>query len=126
MVEILQLVCDSEGVAAILTLSLVCRRWQQLVSDEMFRRKVHFRWLSSVYDWKRASKDFKEKYFVMYEIQECFGCKTKYKVAPGFMKTGNAIRFYSESADDAHPGYCSHYCVQRCSAYLNPVDNWQE
>ena len=44
------------------------------MSEEMFRRKVHFRWLSSVDDWKRASKDFKEKCFIRYEIQECFGC----------------------------------------------------
>ena len=89
----------------------------------MFRRKVHFRRLSSVYDWNKATKEFREKYFVIYEIEECFGCKIRYKDAPGFMKRGNAIRFYSESADDCHPRYCSHYCAQRCGAYVDPVDN---
>ena len=54
--EILQFVCDSEGDAAILTLSLVCRRWRNLVSDKMFRRKVHFRWLSSAYYWNKATE----------------------------------------------------------------------
>ena len=107
-------------------MSLVCRRWRNLVSDKLFRRKMHFRWLSSVYDWNKATKEFREKYFVMYKIAECFGCKTRYKDAPGFMKRGYAIRFYSESADDGHPGYCSHHCAQRCGAYVDLVDNWQE
>lgn len=115
--EILQFVCNSEGDAAILTLSLLCRRWR-------CRRKMHFRWLSSVYHWNKATKEFREKYFVMYEIEECFGCKTRYKDAPGFMKRGNIVRFYSESVEDGHPGYCSHYCAKRCGAYVDPVDNW--
>ena len=95
------------------------------VSNTMFRQKVHFRWLSSVYDWNKASKAFREKYYVMYDIQECLGCRTRYKDAPGLMKRGTALRFYSESADEGHPGYCSHYCAQRCGAYFDPLDDWQ-
>ena len=54
-----------------------------LVSNTMFCRKLHFRWLSSVCDWNKASKAFREKYYVMYDIQECLGCRTRYKDAPG-------------------------------------------
>ena len=75
----------------------------QSIVNTMFRRKVHFRWLSSVYDWNKASKAFREKYYVM-----CLGRRTRYKDAPGLMKRGTALRFYSESADEGHPGYCSH------------------
>ena len=123
--EILQFVCDSDGDKAILTLSLVGRRWQNLVSNSMFRRKLHFRWLSSVYDWNKASKAFREKYYVMYDMQECLGCRTRYKDAPGFMKRVTALRFYSGSADEGHPGYCSHYCAQQCGAYFDLLDDWQ-
>ena len=40
----------------------------------------------------------------MYNIQECRRCRTRYKDAPGFIKRGTALRFYSESADEGHPG----------------------
>ena len=59
--------------------------------------------VSSVYDWNKASKAFREKY----DNQECLGWRTRYKDAPGLMKRGTALRFYSESVDKGYPGYWS-------------------
>lgn len=61
----------------------------------------------------------------MYEIQDCFKCRSLYKNAPGFMKRRTALRFYSESTDEGHPGFCSQYCAQRRGAYFHPLDDWQ-
>lgn len=115
--------CHIDGDYAILMLSLVCRRWKILVADSVFRERVHFRWLSGVYDWRKASREFKEKYFVMYNILECFMCREKYKCVPGFRQRGSrgALRFYSESGDDDHPGYCSPYCASAAGAF---DDDW--
>ena len=54
-----------------LKLSLFCHRWQRLVGDEIFRKRVHFSWLSTTYDWQKASHEFQETYYVMYDIREC-------------------------------------------------------
>ena len=109
----------TDGDHAILVLSLVCRRWKNIVADEGFRKRVHFRWLSGLYDWRKASREFKEAYFVMYTILECFMCGEKYKYAPGFRQRGSrgALRFYSENND--HPGYCSPYCASAAGAFDN-------
>ena len=37
------------------------------------RRKVHFRRLSSVYDWKKVSKEFREKYYVCTRSKSALG-----------------------------------------------------
>ena len=126
--EIFQFVWDSDGDAAFAVLSLVCRRWQILVTDEIFRRRVHFRWLATVHDWSAASKEFKEQYVVMYDISECLGCNTKYKDGPGYMrcgKAGKSLRFYSEADDNGHPGYCSPYCASMFGTYTHPLGDWE-
>lgn len=65
----------SYGDAATATLSLVCSRWWELVGDDMFRRRVHFGWLSTVRDWENASPEFRKQCYVMYGIYELFGCR---------------------------------------------------
>ena len=93
--EIFPHVCRREGDAVILKLSLFCHRWQRLVGDEIFRKRVHFSWLSTTYDWQKASHEFQETYYVMYDIRECLECNKKYKDVPGFMMTrGSTLRFY--------------------------------
>ena len=59
--EVFERVCESDGDPAIGVLSLVCRRWQRLVQDEVFRKRIHFKWLRTVYDWQKASDDYKKK-----------------------------------------------------------------
>ena len=95
--EIFLHVCRSEGDAAILKLSLVCHRWQRLVGEEILRKRVHFSWLSTAYDWQKTSHEFKETYYVMYDIRECLECNRKYKDVPRFMmKRSSTLRFYSD------------------------------
>jgi len=77
---------ETDGDAAIASLSSACCRRQRIVADDVFRRRVHFKWLASIYDWEKASGDFKEQYFVMYKIEECFGCGVKFKSMPGFQQ----------------------------------------
>ena len=124
--EIFQFVWFSEGDAAISVLCLVCRRWQIIVTDEIFGRWIHFRWLATVHNWSAASQEFKDQYFVMYDIRECLGCNTLYKDAPGYMccgKSGKSLRFYSESSDNGHPGYCSAFCADEFGMYSHPLDD---
>ena len=117
-------VCRSEGHVAILKLSLVCRRWQRLVGDEIFRKRVHFSWLSTAYDWQKASHEFKETYYVMYDIRECLECNGNYKDVPGFMMTrGFTLSFHSDSADAGHPGFSSQSCAINSGTYEHPLDN---
>ena len=120
---ILQLVCESAGDKAIGRLSLVCRRWKEIVGDKQFRRRLHFKWLSTVYDWKNASKEFRDQYYVTYDIRECFGCNEKYKDVPGFMQQRGSLRFYSDSADATHPGYCSEFCARVSGPYSDMFDD---
>jgi len=125
--EIFLHVCQSEGDPAILKLSLACHRWERLVRDDIFRRRVHFSWLSTVYDWEKASDDFKSTYYVMYDIRECLECRRKYKDVPGFMGIGRgALRFYSNFADTGHPGYCSEYCAINSGTYVHPFDKLED
>ena len=103
-----------EGDPSIARLSLVCRRWRQLAQDEGFRKVVHFKWLNTVHDWTTASEDFKTKYYVMYEIIRCLGCNRLYKDTAGFSQIGGtrgSLRFYSDSDDAGHPGFCTPYCA---------------
>ena len=45
--NIFERVVESDGDRAILNLSLVCRRWKDIVANDTFRRNVHFQWLSN-------------------------------------------------------------------------------
>ena len=47
--NIFERIVESDGDCAILNLSLVCRRWKDIVASDTFRRNVHFQWLSKVY-----------------------------------------------------------------------------
>ncbi len=38
-----------EGDGAFLTLSLVCRKFYDIINRQSFRRKAHFAWLDSMY-----------------------------------------------------------------------------
>ena len=61
--NIFERIVESDGDCAILNLSLVCRRWKDIVASYTFRRNVHFQWLSKVYNWKKASSEFKKRVF---------------------------------------------------------------
>lgn len=126
--NIFEHVVESDGDCAILNLSLVCRRWKDIVASNAFRRKVHFQWLSKVYNWKKASSNFKEQYFVMYSIRECLGCDRLYKDMPGFRGSGKgtALAFYSEDGDAGHPGYCNLFCAIRYGNYWDSFESdWE-
>ena len=125
--EVFERVCESDGDPAIGVLSLVCRRWQRLVQDEVFRKHIHFKWLRTVYDWQKASDDYKKNYYVMYDILECIGCNRRYKDMPGFMQRGSkgSLRFYSDAGDSGHPGYCSEFCARVMNAFSDPLEDWE-
>ena len=125
--EVFEYVWFSDGDAAIATLSLVCSRWRALVGDDTFRRRVHFRWLSTVNDWEKASDEYKNQYYVMYGIYECLGYQRKYKDMPGYVRRGKgSLSFYEGSGDAAHPGYCSALCGSVMGPYSDPLDGWSE
>ena len=109
--EVFEYVWFVDGDAAIANLSLVCSSWRALVGDDIFRRRVHFRWLSTVHDWEKASPAFREQYYVMYQIYECLGCKRRYKDMPGYVRHGKgSLSFYEGAGDANHPDYCLPLC----------------
>ena len=57
----------------------------------LFRRPVHFRWLSTVHDWEKGPPEFREEYDVMYRIYECLGCRRRYKDMPGYVTPGKVF-----------------------------------
>ena len=98
--EVFEYVWFVDGDAAILNLSLVCKSWKALVGDDIFRRRVHFRWLSTCHGWEKASPAFREQYYVMYGIYDCLGCSKKYKDMPGYVRRGKgSLSFYEGSGD---------------------------
>ena len=128
--EILELIFEhvheTDGDAAIASLSLVCHRWQRIIADDVFRRRVHFKWLVSIYNWEKASEDFKEQYFVMYKIEECLGCGARFKSMPGFQRRrkGGSLKFYSDG-DSVLPDYCSEFCSRMYSVSCD-WETWTE
>ena len=71
------------------------------------------------------SEEFEGKYFVMFDTQECFRYKTRYKDAPGFMrceKVGTALRFYGSVLNE-HPGYSLEFSTgSGVDVYSHPLD----
>ena len=88
--EIFLHVCQSEGDPAILKLSLVCHRWERLVRDDIFRRRVHFSWLSTVYDWEKASDDFKSTYYVCTIFESAWNAEESTRMCLGSWGLGAA------------------------------------
>ena len=123
--NVFECVVESDGDCAILNLSLVCMRSKDIVARDTFRRNVHFQWLSKVYNWKKASGEFKKEYFIMYSIRECMGCDRRYKDMLGFRGSGKsaALAFYSDDGDAGHPGYCTQFCAIRCGNYWDPFES---
>ena len=98
--QIFQSVWDIEGDPSIARLSLVFRRWRQLAQDEGFRKVV--------------------QYYVMYEIIRCLGCNRLYKDTAGFSQIGGergSLRFYSDSDDAGHLGFCTPFCAHVFGIY---------
>ena len=107
---ILKFVVLNEGDHMIPRLSIVCKRFRDVVAQEEFRRSIHFSWLKSIYNWKNASEDFRRMYFVMYNVKRCHHCRILYKEMLGFGgrgKLGENRHFYS---DLLFPGYCGAGC----------------
>ena len=101
----------------------MCQRWRELAQDEAFRTGLYFKWLLTVHDWENASEDLKENYYVVYELRRCLGCNKVYKDTPGFMqiRKRGSLRFYSDSDDAGHPGYCSQFCASVMGAYRDSI-----
>ncbi|KAJ7376774.1 hypothetical protein OS493_032508 [Desmophyllum pertusum] len=123
--EIFQHVHEGDGDAAIARLSLVCRRWKEVVGTDHFRRRVHFLWLSTLHDWQKASAEFNDTYYVMYDVGECFGCNKRYKSMPGYQGSRGSLVFYSDTEDVGHAGYCSEFCARVLGNYEDPFDDWE-
>ncbi|XP_039506572.1 uncharacterized protein LOC120462140 [Pimephales promelas] len=58
------------GDSAYLTLSLVCRWFRDVVTNEIFQKAAHFAWLDCVVNWKKNSPDYCE-FRRIYSFREC-------------------------------------------------------
>ncbi|XP_049429862.1 uncharacterized protein LOC125887234 [Epinephelus fuscoguttatus] len=77
--EIFAEVVLSDGDVAILTLSLVCHRFKEVVSTEHFRRKAHFMWLNSVATSSKFTERYRAEFCNMYSLETCRECNETYK-----------------------------------------------
>ncbi|XP_051945037.1 uncharacterized protein LOC127617133 [Xyrauchen texanus] len=109
--EILKEVVLATGDSAYLTLSLVCRWFRDVVTNEHFRKAAHFAWLDSVVNWKIFSQDYCKEFRQSYSIRECSECLKLFKSCPpgyrGRGRRGELLGFYSE---DLCAGFCSQDC----------------
>ena len=102
-------------------------KWIETKAQLGNQNEMHFRWLSTVHDWEKASDEYKNQYYVMCGIYECLGCQRKYKDMPGYVRRGKgSLSFYEGSGDAAHPGYCSALCGSVMGPYSDPLDGWSE
>ncbi|XP_030290955.1 uncharacterized protein LOC115592411 isoform X2 [Sparus aurata] len=115
--DIFALVVLSDGDMAILTLSLVCHHFREVLSTRVFRRKAHFLWLNSMASWSRFSAGYRAEYCKMYSLDTCRECNITYKnCIPGYAgreKRGELQGIYSKNS---HPGFCSNFC-QMCTGF---------
>ncbi|KAK9954878.1 hypothetical protein ABG768_014795 [Culter alburnus] len=100
----------STGDSAYFTLSLVCRRFRDVSTQEGFRKAAHFAWLDSVANWKNFSPVYWKEFRQMYSIRECLECRALFKSYPpgyrGRGRRGELQGFFS----DVCTGYCSQDC----------------
>ncbi|XP_048017700.1 uncharacterized protein LOC125249445 isoform X2 [Megalobrama amblycephala] len=119
--EILRDVILSTGDSSYFTLSLVCRWFRDVVTQEVFRKAAHLAWLDSVANWKNFSPVYRKELRRMYSIRECLQCRALFKSYPpgyrGRGRCGELLDFYS----DVCTGFCSqdfflrqetHWCVK--------------
>ncbi|XP_028395876.1 uncharacterized protein LOC114519898 [Dendronephthya gigantea] len=102
----------NEGDKGFLTISLVCKRFRQIVGRDSFRRTTHFAWLNSVWEWNSSSKEFKEENYKMYEIKTCFQCGMSFKEMYGFIGNGKYGEFRKFYSTLEYPGFCSKECIK--------------
>ena len=60
----------------------------------------------------------------MYEIIRCLGCNRLYKDTAGFSQIGGkrgSLKFYSDSDDAGHPGFCTAFCASVSGIYDDPL-----
>ena len=99
-----------------LKLGLVCKLWYQMTKTNSSHEKVHFGWLNRIRDNWDAVPDFKREYYVMYDLRECFDCRTFYKDCHGYHGRGVYNQeggiFYESNK---RPGLC-----RICSSALGP------
>ncbi|XP_078018218.1 uncharacterized protein LOC117262505 [Epinephelus lanceolatus] len=113
--EIFAEVVLSDGDVAILTLSLVCHHFKEVVSTEHFRRKAHFMWLNSVATWSKFTERYRAEFCNMYSLETCRECNETYKnCIPGYAGKGKRGELRGIYSDDSHPGFCSKFC-QMCA-----------
>lgn len=108
--QILLEVIFEEGDGAYLTLSLVCKRFHNIVGQQSFRRKAHFAWLDSIVDWKSVSPEVRKEYRVEFKLTKCDGCGHVYKDAPGYCGHGQKGVFTAFYSDREFVGFCSMEC----------------
>ncbi|KAG1925107.1 hypothetical protein F2P79_025760 [Pimephales promelas] len=99
------------GDSAYLMLSLVCRWFRDVVTNEIFQKAAHFAWLNSVVYWKKISPDYCDEFRRIYSFRECSECLELFKSYPpgyrGRGKRGELLGFYSEAL-------CTGFCSQDC------------
>ena len=93
-------------------LSLVCKRWREIVDNESFRGKVQRKFLDSEFSAKFWSEEKKKQfYYSGFSILECIHCRKTFKDRHGYYRDpkSRAICYYppNDVVDNLYCRDCS-------------------
>ena len=61
-----------------LILSLVCKRWSEIVNKN-FRDRVHIAWVDREFNANNWNEEIKRKYRVLFTVLKCLNCNRNFK-----------------------------------------------
>ena len=68
-----------------LILSLVCKRWSEIVNKN-FRDRVHIAWLDREFNANNWNEEIKRKYRVPFRVLKCLNCNRNFKPEIGYWR----------------------------------------
>ena len=97
-----------------LILSLVCKRWSEIVNKN-FRDRVHIAWLDREFNANNWNEETKRKYRVPFRVLKCLNCNHNFKPEIGYWRDPrDCTAIYG--GDNHISGYCSE-CEASCSTW---------
>ena len=92
------------------SISLLCRRFNEIVPTQEFQDKMYVEWLKRVIDWSKTDKAYREKYLYSrtsaVHLVLCKYCDSEFPAASGWHRHPVGSYAFYDDEDD----YCSNEC----------------
>ncbi|CAM4610516.1 unnamed protein product [Leuciscus chuanchicus] len=102
-----------EGDKAFHTLSLVCRKFNEIINHP------------GIVDWKSVSPDVRKEYRVEFKLTNCDACGFLYKNTTGYCGNGKKGVFTAFCSDKEFDGFCSMDCYYMGQHRLALTCTWE-